>query len=91
MGRWDVSSKDSGGSVSFPFHVIRIIGTIFFGGLRPANQCSASVLRINSSETKLNKSADLQLTKPIVNSQFICSIKKRNVMQLHCDILRYLF
>lgn len=91
MGQWDVSSRDSGDSVTFPFHVIGIIGTILLGGPRLANQRSASVLGINSSEPKLNKSADLQLTKPIVNSHFIYSIKKRNIMQLHCDILRYLF
>lgn len=41
-----------------PFHVIRIIGTVLSGGPRPADQHSASVLGINSSETKLNKSAD---------------------------------
>lgn len=86
-----VSCRDSGGSVTSPFHVIGIIGTILLGSPRPANQHSASVLGINSSETKLNKSADLQLSKPIVNSHFICSINKRNVMQLHCDILRFLF
>lgn len=40
------------------------------------DQYSASVLGINSAETKLHKSADLQLTKPIVNSYFICFIKK---------------
>lgn len=75
----------------FPFHVIGIIGTILSGVPRLANQHSASVLGINSSETKLNKSADLQLAKSIVNVHFICSIKKRNVIQLHCDILKYLF
>lgn len=41
-----------------PFHVIRIIATVLSGGPRPADQHSASVLGINSSETKLNKSAD---------------------------------
>lgn len=86
-----MSSRDSGDSVTVPFHVIGITGTILSGGPRSANQHSASVLGISSSETKLNKSAVLQLTKPIVNLHFICSIKKRNVMQLHCDILRYLF
>lgn len=55
------------------------------------HQRSVSVLGINSSETRLNKSADLQFTKLIVNFHFIRSIKKRNVMQLQCDILRFLF
>lgn len=44
MGQWDVSGRDSGDSVTFPFHVIGIIGTILSGGPRPANQRSASVL-----------------------------------------------
>lgn len=60
-------------------------------GPSPAHQRSVSVLGINSSETRLNKSADLHFTKLIVNFYFICSIKKINVMQQQCDILRFLF
>lgn len=67
------------------------IWTIISRGPRPMHQRSVSVLGINSSETRLNKSADLQFTKLIVNFHFIRSIKKRNVMQLQCDILRFLF
>lgn len=49
------------------------------------HQRSVSVLGINSSETRLNESADVQLTKLIVNFHFMCSIKNRNVMQLQWD------